>query len=106
MPPVGEITEKIDEDSRSNRRPIELIGSSTRVRAVRRSTACGVTLRKRPNGTTGMPLIVTARRELQDLAAIHNPHREQAALRLLHLRGRLRGTRMRKLRGMPRARLQ
>ena len=27
MPPVGEITEKTDEDSRSNRRPIELIGS-------------------------------------------------------------------------------
>jgi hypothetical protein len=27
MPPVGEIIEKIDEDSRSNRRPIELIGS-------------------------------------------------------------------------------
>src|SRR5205823_1435406 len=27
MPPVGEITEKIDEDFRSNRRPIELIGS-------------------------------------------------------------------------------
>jgi hypothetical protein len=27
IPPVGEITEKTDEDSRSNRRPIELIGS-------------------------------------------------------------------------------
>ncbi len=27
MPPVGEITEKTEEDSRSNRRPIELIGS-------------------------------------------------------------------------------
>src|SRR5258705_6279075 len=27
MPPVGEITEKTDEDCRSNRRPIELIGS-------------------------------------------------------------------------------
>src|SRR5258707_13343146 len=27
MPPVGEITEKTDEDSRSNRRPIELIDS-------------------------------------------------------------------------------
>jgi len=27
IPPLGEITEKIDEDSRSNRRPIELIGS-------------------------------------------------------------------------------
>jgi hypothetical protein len=26
IPPVGDITEKIDEDSRSNRRPIELIG--------------------------------------------------------------------------------
>ena len=25
MPPVGEITEKTEEDSRSNRRPIELI---------------------------------------------------------------------------------
>ena len=28
MPPVGEITEKTEEDSRSNRRPIELMGSS------------------------------------------------------------------------------
>src|ERR1700712_311104 len=27
MPPVGEITEKTEEDSRSNRRPIELIGT-------------------------------------------------------------------------------
>jgi hypothetical protein len=27
IPPVGEITEKTEEDSRSNRRPIELIGS-------------------------------------------------------------------------------
>jgi hypothetical protein len=27
MPPVGEITEKTEEDSRSNRHPIELIGS-------------------------------------------------------------------------------
>jgi hypothetical protein len=27
MPPVGEITEKTEEDSRSNRRTIELIGS-------------------------------------------------------------------------------
>ncbi len=27
MPPIGEITEKTDEDSRSNRRPIELIDS-------------------------------------------------------------------------------
>ena len=28
MPPLGEITEKTEEDSRSNRRPIELMGSS------------------------------------------------------------------------------
>jgi hypothetical protein len=27
MPPVGEITEKTNDESRSNRRPIELIGS-------------------------------------------------------------------------------
>jgi hypothetical protein len=27
MPPVGEITENTDEDSRSNRRPIELMDS-------------------------------------------------------------------------------
>jgi hypothetical protein len=27
MPPAGEITKKTDEDSRSNRRPIELLGS-------------------------------------------------------------------------------
>jgi hypothetical protein len=27
MPPVGEITEKTNEESRSNLRPIELIGS-------------------------------------------------------------------------------
>jgi len=27
IPPVGEITEKTEEDSRSNRRPIALIGS-------------------------------------------------------------------------------
>jgi hypothetical protein len=27
MPPIGDITEKTDEDSRSNRRPMELIGS-------------------------------------------------------------------------------
>jgi hypothetical protein len=27
MPPVGEITKKTDDDSRSNRRPIELIDS-------------------------------------------------------------------------------
>src|ERR1700736_6482579 len=32
MPPVGEITENTDEDSRSNRRPIELIGSPARQR--------------------------------------------------------------------------
>jgi hypothetical protein len=33
MPPVGEITEKTDEDSRSNRRPIELIGLPPRQRS-------------------------------------------------------------------------
>src|SRR5580658_1892460 len=33
MPPVGEITEKTEEDSRSNRRPIELIGSPARQRS-------------------------------------------------------------------------
>jgi hypothetical protein len=31
--PVGEITEKTEEDSRSNRRPIELIGSPARQRS-------------------------------------------------------------------------
>src|SRR6478752_7961594 len=45
MPPVGEITEKTDEDSRSNRRPIELIGSPACQRsrtAERPSNKCDV----------------------------------------------------------------
>jgi hypothetical protein len=33
MPPVGEITEKTDEDSRSNRRPIEPIDSPAGLRS-------------------------------------------------------------------------
>src|ERR1700726_2096747 len=41
MPPVGEITEKTEEDSRSNRRPIELIGSP----ACQRSQSQTVALR-------------------------------------------------------------